>query len=70
MGRAVMLPLTASLKVLLLPLEVAAFLLFLLIIGAIGLGVAMLVISAVTGLWRLVFRGGSRPGRRLNDRFT
>lgn len=65
-----MLLLTASLKVLLLPLGIAAFIVFLLIIGAIGLSVAMLVISAVSWLWRLAFRGGSRAERRLNDRFT
>jgi hypothetical protein len=68
--------LLASLKVLLIPLGIAAFLLFLLVIGAVGLGVAMAVISALSWLWRLVFRRGSRSGRslgaerRLNDRFT
>jgi hypothetical protein len=60
----------ASLKVLLIPLGIAAFILVLLAIGAIGLGVAMLVISGLSWIWRLVFRAGSRAERRLNDRFT
>jgi hypothetical protein len=68
-GRFAML-LLASLKVLLIPLGILAFLLVLLVIGAIGLGVAMLVISALSWLWRLVFVGGSSAGRSLNDRFT
>ena len=62
--------LLASLKVLLIPLGIAAFLLFLLIVGAVGLGVAMLVISALSWIWRLIFRGGARAERSLNDRFT
>lgn len=68
-GRFAML-LLASLKVLLIPLGILAFLLVLLVIGAVGLGVAMLVLSAFSWLWRLVFRGGARAERSLNDRFT
>jgi hypothetical protein len=49
--------LLASLKVLLIPLGILAFLLVLLIIGAIGLGVAMGVISLLSWVWRLIFRG-------------
>jgi hypothetical protein len=62
--------LLASLKVLLIPLGILAFLLVLLIIGAVGLGVAMAVISSLSWLWRLAFGRGSRAERRLNDPFT
>ena len=58
-----MLPL-ASFKVVLIPLEILAFLLVLLIIGAVGLGVAMAVISSLTWFWRLIFRGGLRARAR------
>ncbi|MFI5028224.1 MAG: hypothetical protein ACHQCF_04480 [Solirubrobacterales bacterium] len=51
----------ASLKVLLLPLAILGFLLFLMLIGAIGLGLAMSLISAITWLVRL-------PGRRFARR--
>jgi hypothetical protein len=56
--------LLASLKVLLIPLGILAFLLVLLIIGAVGLGVAMAVISSLTWFWRLIFRGGLRARAR------
>jgi len=56
--------LLASLKVLLIPLGILAFLLVLLIIGAVGLGVAMAVISSLSWIWRLIFKGGSRVRAR------
>lgn len=56
--------LLASLKVLLIPLEILAFLLVLLIIGAVGLGVAMAVISSLNWLWRLIFKRGLRARAR------
>jgi hypothetical protein len=62
--------LLASLKVLLIPLGILAFVLVLLIIGAVGLGVAMAVISSLSWLWRLASRGGSRARQRLNDPFS
>jgi len=54
----------ASLKVLLIPLGILAFLLVLLIIGAVGLGVAMAVISSLTWFWRQILRGGLRARAR------
>ncbi len=62
--------LLASLKVLLIPLGILAFLLVLLIIGAVGLGVAMGVISSLSWLWRLAFGRESRAKQHLNDPFT
>ncbi|HEX5928016.1 MAG TPA: hypothetical protein VFY48_01340 [Solirubrobacterales bacterium] len=44
-------------KFLLIPLGIAAFVLFLLVLGAVGLLVSMAIISAFGRLWRLVFRG-------------
>jgi hypothetical protein len=51
-------PLLTSVKILLIPLGILAFLLFLLIVGAIGLGVALGVISALSWIVRA-------PRRRL-----
>lgn len=69
-ARAFVMLLLASLKVLLIPVGILAFLLVLLIIGAVGLGVAMAVISSLSWLWRLTFKRGPRPGPRLHDPFT
>jgi hypothetical protein len=49
-------------KVLLLPLVIAAFVLFLLVLGAIGFAVAFAILAAFGRLWRLVSRSG-RPRR-------
>lgn len=49
-------------KFLLIPLAIIAFVLFLLVLGAIGLAVSFAVIYVVGGAWRLV--SGGRPGRR------
>jgi Trk-type K+ transport system membrane component len=49
-------------KVLLLPLAIAAFVLFLLFLGAIGFAVAFAVIAAVGRAWRFLSRSG-RPRR-------
>jgi hypothetical protein len=46
-------------KFLLIPLAIIAFVLFLLVLGAIGLAIAFGVIYVVGGAWRLVSRGGS-----------
>jgi hypothetical protein len=51
-------PLFASAKLLLVPLGILAFLLFLFILGAIGLGIALGVISALSWIVRA-------PRRRL-----
>jgi hypothetical protein len=43
-------------KVLLIPFAIVAFVLFLLLLGAIGLGVSMVVLSACGRVWRFVMR--------------
>ena len=51
-------------KFLLIPLAILAFVLFLLILGAIGLAIAFAVIYVVGGAWRLVT--GARPRRKAS----
>lgn len=47
---------------LLIPLAILAFVLFLLVLGAIGLAIAFAVIYVIGRAWRLVFRGSpARP---------
>jgi hypothetical protein len=56
-------------KFLLVPLAVLAFVLFLLVVGAIGLMVSMAVISVAGWIWRGISGGGrliGRGGRRLS----
>jgi hypothetical protein len=58
-------------KILFIPLAIAAFIVFLLILGAIGLAVATTVITIVGKFFQLIGRGGrllSRGGRRLRSR--
>ena len=58
-------------KILLVPLAIVAFVVFLLILGAIGLGVAMAIITVVGKLFQLLGRFVgllSRGGRRLRSR--
>lgn len=50
-------------KLLLIPLAILAFVIFLLILGAIGLAVAFAVLYVLGKIWRLVSRAG-RPRRR------
>jgi uncharacterized membrane protein YedE/YeeE len=50
----------AGVKVLLVPLGIIAFVLFLLLLGAIGLAVAFAVIYLVGGAWRLISGGRRR----------
>jgi uncharacterized membrane protein YedE/YeeE len=49
-------------KLLLIPLAIVAFVIFLLILGAIGLAVAFAVLYVLGKFWRLISRG--RPRRR------
>jgi hypothetical protein len=58
-------------KILFVPLAILAFIIFLLILGAIGLAVATTVITIVGKFFQLIGRGGrllSRGGRRLRSR--
>ncbi|HEV2790258.1 MAG TPA: hypothetical protein VGV69_03045 [Solirubrobacterales bacterium] len=47
-------------KFLLVPLAILAFVLFLLVLGAIGLAISFAVIYVVTRAWRLVAGGPPR----------
>jgi hypothetical protein len=49
-------------KLLLIPLAIVAFVLFLLILGAIGLAISFAVLYVFGGAWRLV--SGGRPRGR------
>lgn len=44
-------------KILLIPLAIVAFVLFLLVLGAIGLAIAFAVLAVLGRAWRLVIGG-------------
>jgi len=55
------------LKVLLIPIAIIAFIVFIIVLGAIGLGIAFIVIATVGKFFKLLGAGGrrvSRIGRR------
>jgi hypothetical protein len=49
-------------KLLLVPLAILAFVLFLLVLGAIGFAISFAILYVLGRAWRFVSRG--RPGRR------
>ena len=54
-------------KVLLIPIAIVAFIVFIIVLGAIGLGVAFIVIAVVGKAFQLIGGAGrrlSRVGRR------
>jgi hypothetical protein len=51
------------LKVLLIPIAVVAFIVFLIVLGAIGLGVAFIVIATIGKFFSLLGAGGRRVSR-------
>ena len=54
-------------KILLIPVAIIAFIIFLIVLGAIGLGVSFVVLALLGKLWRLISWPGraiSRGGRR------
>ena len=56
-----------SLKVLLIPVAIVAFIVFIIVLGAIGLGIAFIILATVGKIWRtigIVLRVISRRGRR------
>jgi hypothetical protein len=58
-------------KILLVPVAIVAFIVFLLFLGAIGLAVAMTIITIVGKFFQLIARAVrfvSRGGRRLRSR--
>jgi hypothetical protein len=55
------------LKVLLVPIAIVAFVVFIVVLGAIGLGIAFVILAALGKVWRLIGgagRGVGRIGRR------
>jgi hypothetical protein len=52
-------------KLLFVPFAIVAFVLFLLLLGAIGLVISMGVLATLGKLWRLLF--GARPGGRGHE---
>jgi Flp pilus assembly protein TadB len=51
-------------KILLIPVAILAFIVFLIVLGAIGLGVAFVIISIVRWIWRFVSRADRRREAR------
>ena len=49
-------------KVLLIPVAIVAFIVFIIVLGAIGLGVSFIVLALLGRLWRLI----SWPGRAIS----
>lgn len=45
-------------KVLLIPMAILAFVLFLIVLGAIGLAVSFAVLAVLGRIWRLITGGG------------
>jgi hypothetical protein len=52
------------LKVLLIPILIVAFLVFLIVLGAIGLGVSFLILATLGKIWRLITGAGRVVSRR------
>jgi hypothetical protein len=55
------------LKVLLIPIAVVAFIVFIIVLGAIGLGISFIVLATLGKFWQLLTITGrviSRRGRR------
>jgi hypothetical protein len=58
-------------KFLLIPILVLAFIVFLIVLGAIGLGVAFIILATLGKLWKLIGgagRGVGRGARRVSRR--
>ena len=58
-------------KLLLIPILVIAFIVFLIVLGAIGLGIAFVLLAALGKIWRLISgagRGVGRGARRVSRR--
>ena len=58
----------APLKVLLIPIAIVAFIVFLIVLGAIGLGVAFLVIATRRQVLRALLGAGGRRVSRVGRR--
>ena len=54
-------------KVLLIPVAIVAFIVFIIVLGAIGLGIAFVILATLGKIWQLIGGAGrrvSRVGRR------
>ncbi len=51
-------------KILLVPVAILAFIVFLIVLGAIGLGIAFMLIAFVGKAWKVVTRAERRRERR------
>jgi hypothetical protein len=55
------------LKVLLIPIAIVAFIVFLIVLGAIGLGISFIILATLGKIWRMfsiAVRVVSRRGRK------
>jgi hypothetical protein len=58
-------------KLLLIPIAIIAFIVFLIVLGAIGLGVSFILLATLGKIWRLISgagRGVGRGARRVSRR--
>lgn len=58
-------------KLLLIPIAIIAFIVFLIVLGAIGLGIAFIILATLGKIWRLIGgagRGVGRGARRVSRR--
>ena len=58
-------------KFLLIPIAIIAFIIFLIVLGAIGLGIAFILLAVLGKIWRLIGgagRGVGRGARRVSRR--
>jgi hypothetical protein len=51
-------------KLLLIPIAIIAFIVFLIVLGAIGLGVSFVILAALGKIWRLISGAGRVISRR------
>ncbi|HVV91587.1 MAG TPA: hypothetical protein VHB53_13925 [Solirubrobacterales bacterium] len=50
-------------KVLLIPVAIVAFIVFIIVLGAIGLGISFVILATLGKIWRLIGGAGRRVGR-------
>ena len=58
-------------KLLLIPIAIIAFIVFLIVLGAIGLGISFILLATLGKIWRLIGgagRGVGRGARRVSRR--
>ena len=51
-------------KILLIPMAIVAFIVFLIVLGAIGLGVSFIILATLGKIWRLITGAGRVVSRR------